>query len=69
LALWLKVALALLVMTAGLWWARGHWDWLHLGVGVRVGGIAAVVGVAASVYGLSLWLMGVPLREFLRRAA
>jgi putative peptidoglycan lipid II flippase len=69
LALCLKVVLALLVMAAGLWWARGHWDWLHLGAGVRVGGIAAVVGVAASVYGLSLWLMGVPLREFLRRAA
>ncbi len=64
----LKVALALAVMGTALWWAAGHWDWLHMARGVRVGLLAATVVAAAALYLGGLALLGVPLRQFARRA-
>jgi putative peptidoglycan lipid II flippase len=67
--LW-RVAAGVVVMTLGLVWAQLQVPWLdgqlsHL---QRALALLAVVTVAASLYLGVLWVLGVPLRQMLRRA-
>lgn len=64
----LRVAVALVVMGAALWWAQGHWDWLHMARVQRVAMMAAAVAAAAVLYLGTLVVLGVPVRQFARRA-
>ena len=65
----LQVALACLVMGAGLVWAAQAWDWTAPAIvgWRRIGLLAPVLIAAAAIYFVALGLLGVPLRQFTRR--
>ncbi|WP_281915729.1 murein biosynthesis integral membrane protein MurJ [Caldimonas thermodepolymerans] len=67
--LW-RVALATLVMGAGLWWAAHALDWTGLRATpwLRAAWLAAAVAAAAAVYFAVLLALGVRPRQFVKRA-
>jgi putative peptidoglycan lipid II flippase len=67
----LRVALATLLLTVGLWWVAGAFDWVALRAqpGLRIGLLAATLAGAAVVYFATLHLLGVPLAALVRRRA
>ncbi|MBS0555390.1 MAG: lipid II flippase MurJ, partial [Proteobacteria bacterium] len=69
-AFWLKLAIALLVMGAVLWFGSGpqqHWLEIHgLARGLR---LAAVIAAGVVAYFATLFALGFRLRDFRRRGA
>ena len=65
-----KLALALLLMAAALWGAMGSdgW-WLGAAWQYRAAGLVGIVCLGAVVYFAGLWLLGIRLKDFVRRAA
>jgi len=64
-----KVAAALLVMGAVLWWATGEdATWLKAAVWWRIGRLSILVVLGATTYFGSLWLLGFRLRHFAKRS-
>jgi putative peptidoglycan lipid II flippase len=65
-----KLALALLVMAAVLWAAKGSegW-WLIAPWQQRVAGLVGMVCLGAAAYFATLWLLGFRIADFARRAA
>jgi putative peptidoglycan lipid II flippase len=65
-----KLALALAVMAAALWGATGSdgW-WLGAVWQHRVAGLVGIVCLGAGMYFASLWLLGIRINDFVRRAA
>lgn len=67
---YLKLAVALAVMGASLWFASGDTaDWLRWSLAERLIRLTLVVVVGAGSYFAALWLTGFRLRDFTRRAA
>ena len=63
-----KVAVALLVMSAVLWWAMGEEEvWLTATVWWRIGWLSMLVALGVATYFGSLWLLGFRLRDFAKR--
>ena len=66
----LRTSLALLVMSAVLFWLAGDSKfWLSASAWHRAGRLALLVGGGAGVYFLTLRLTGMRLAQFIRRAA
>ena len=64
-----RLALAMVVMGAVLWFAAGDAaQWLSGGVLARAGRLAGVVAAGAATYFAALWAMGFRLRDFQKRA-
>ena len=64
-----KVAVALLVMSAALWWAMGaEAAWLEGAAWWRVSRLAVLVGLGMLSYFGCLWLLGFRLHHFSKRA-
>ena len=64
----LKIGAALLLMSATLWLAMGtESSWLLDRAWVRVGRLAILVVLGASVYLASLWLLGFRPRDFVKK--
>jgi putative peptidoglycan lipid II flippase len=55
------------VLAAYLWWASTVSDWLRMAAWARVGTLLAVVAGGAVLYLAVVRLLGLDLREFLRR--
>ena len=66
----LRVLLATAALTAVLAWGAGAVDWLALRANwpLRVAWLAALLAAAAAVYFAALWLGGIRLHQFVRRA-
>jgi putative peptidoglycan lipid II flippase len=65
-----KLALAMLVMGATLWFAGGDAaDWLRWSLSERLQRLTVIVILGAAVYFATLWVAGFRLRDFKRRAA
>ncbi|MEW6676466.1 MAG: murein biosynthesis integral membrane protein MurJ [Pseudomonadota bacterium] len=65
-----KLAVALALMGAGLWFAAGETDlWLGYAFPWRLGHLAALVSGGMAVYFAALWAMGFRIADFRRRAA
>ncbi len=65
-----KVAAAVAAMGALLAWLAGpDGAWLQAGALARAGHLAALVAAGAAAYFAALWLLGVRLSQFYRRAA
>ncbi|HRH30259.1 MAG TPA: lipid II flippase MurJ, partial [Aquabacterium sp.] len=64
-----RVALATVVLGAGMWWANQHFDWLGLRAQpwLRVGLLAGCLGAAGLIYFGVLMGTGLKLRQMLRR--
>lgn len=70
LTFYAKLALALLVMGASLWFGIGsERAWFDYGSGERVIRLAGVVACGAATYFATLWALGFRLRDFKQRAA
>jgi len=64
----LKIAVALLVLAATLWFGMGkEADWLVAPTWTRVTHLFALVGAGATAYFTTLWLLGFRLRDFRRQ--
>ena len=64
-----RLALAVTVMAALLWWAMGtHDEWLGATAWWRVWQLSLLVGLGVASYFGSLWLLGFRLRDFAKRA-
>jgi len=70
LAFFLKVAAAVAVMGAVAWFSQAQFDWVALRAHplVRMGALAAIIGVSAVAYFAVLFVLGFRPREFMRRA-
>jgi putative peptidoglycan lipid II flippase len=67
---YVKLALAMLVMGATLWFAGGDAaDWLRWSLTERLQRLTVIVILGAAVYFATLWVAGFRLRDFKRRAA
>ena len=66
----LRVGVATAMMGAGLAWAARAIDWVGEGAQplTRIGLLALALGLAAIVYFGALLALGLPLRQFMRRA-
>ncbi|MBL8412894.1 MAG: murein biosynthesis integral membrane protein MurJ [Propionivibrio sp.] len=65
-----KLAVALLVMGATLWFTGGNAaDWLRWSLMERLQRLTVIVILGAAVYFATLWVTGFRLRDFKRRAA
>ncbi|MDR3220978.1 MAG: murein biosynthesis integral membrane protein MurJ [Candidatus Accumulibacter sp.] len=65
-----RLALALAVMGAALWFAAGDaGEWLAGSLGARLWRLALIVCCGGGVYFATLWLVGFRLEDFRRRAA
>jgi putative peptidoglycan lipid II flippase len=65
----LRITLALAVMGGGLlWFGGGDTFWLSASTWDRAGRLALLVILGAGAYFLTLWLSGMRLRQFIRRA-
>lgn len=65
----LKIAAALAAMTAVLWFAAGpDAAWLAAPAARRIAHLAQVIAAAAATYFFVLWLLGLRLSDFSRRA-
>jgi putative peptidoglycan lipid II flippase len=63
-----RVAVALCVLGAVLWWASGDASfWLSAGLAAKVGRLGAVVAAGCVAYFGALWLVGFRLADFDRR--
>jgi len=63
-----KLLLALLAMSAALYFASGaDATWLDYSFVHKFGHLSGLVVLGVSVYFLSLWLMGIRLKDFMRR--
>ena len=63
-----KLAVALLAMSAVLWWARGEdATWLNAAAWWRIGRLSMLVALGVAIYFGSLWLLGFRLRDFAKR--
>ena len=63
-----KIGLALLVLTATLWFGMGREvDWLVAPTWTRVVHLAGLVSAGAAAYFATLWLLGFRLRDFRRQ--
>ena len=63
-----KVAVALTVMSAALWWAMGEDSaWLTAGVWWRIGRLSMLVMLGVATYFGSLWVLGFRLNHFAKR--
>lgn len=64
-----RVVLATAVLSVGMWWANGHFDWLALRAQplLRVGLLGGCLAAAAVVYFGVLLATGLNLRKMLRR--
>lgn len=66
----LKVAIALAVMGGALFWATGDTQaWLHMRAGAKVLHLSALVALGAGVYFVTLYTLGLRLKEFVKRGA
>ena len=64
-----KIALALTIMSAVLWWTMGENDtWLTAAVWWRIGRLSMLVALAVATYFGSLWLLGFRLHDFAKRS-
>jgi putative peptidoglycan lipid II flippase len=63
----LRVLAACALIGAGLWWTARHIDWLHMSGLLRAGWMAAVLAASALVYFGVLAVLGIRLRQFMRR--
>ena len=64
-----KLALALLAMSAALWWAMGEdAAWLHAAAWWRIGRLSMLVALGVAIYFGSLWLLGFRPRQFAKRS-
>jgi putative peptidoglycan lipid II flippase len=64
-----KVAVALTVMSAVLWWAMGEdAAWLTAAVWWRIGRLSMLVVLGVATYFGTLWLLGFRLRDFAKRS-
>jgi putative peptidoglycan lipid II flippase len=64
----LRLAVAVAVMAAVLWFAAGPGSWwMAAGWQARLLRLLGVVAAGATVYFASLWLLGFRLRDFQRR--
>ena len=64
-----KVAVALLVMSAVLWFAMGeNAAWLNATVWWRIGRLSMLVVAGIAAYFCSLWLLGFRLHQFAKRS-
>ena len=64
-----KLALALLAMSAALWWAMGEdAAWLHAAAWWRIGRLSMLVALGVAIYFGSLWLLGIRPRQFAKRS-
>ena len=64
-----KVAVALTVMSAVLWWAMGEdAAWLTAAVWWRIGRLSMLVVLGVATYFGTLWLLGFRLRQFAKRS-
>ena len=65
-----KVAVALLVMSAVLWFAMGeNAAWLNATVWWRIGRLSMLVVAGIAAYFCSLWLLGFRLHQFAKRSS
>jgi putative peptidoglycan lipid II flippase len=65
----LKLGLALIAMSAVLWFAAGSSaDWLAAGAGTRAVRLSGLVVLGATTYFAALWLAGFRLSNFSKRA-
>jgi putative peptidoglycan lipid II flippase len=65
-----RIVLAMLLMAASLSWLMGsEVSWLSMHVWTRALKLSGLVGAGVVIYFASLWLMGIRLRDFARRAA
>jgi len=63
-----KIGLALLVLTATLWFGMGkETEWFTAPTWTRVAHLSALVSAGAAVYFATLWLLGFRLRDFRRK--
>lgn len=70
MAFLLKLAVALALMGAGLWYGAGDADlWLGYAFNWRLGHLAGLVLGGMAVYFATLWALGFRLADFRRRAA
>ncbi len=66
----LKVAIALAAMGGALFWAMGDTQvWLHMRAGEKVLHLSALVAIGAGVYFVTLYTLGLRLKEFVKRGA
>ena len=64
-----KIALALLVLTATLWFGMGNErDWLAAPALTRVVHLSALVAGGVASYFATLWLLGFRLRDFRKKS-
>lgn len=65
-----KLIVAMLVMGCALWFSAGDAvDWLRWGLTERLLRLTAIVGLGATAYFATLWIIGFRLRDFKHRAA
>ena len=65
-----RVAVALLVMSAALWWATGEDAvWLMATVWWRIARLSMLVALGAATYFGSLWLLGFRLGDFAKKGS
>ena len=65
-----KLVLAMLVMGGALWLSSGNAaDWLQYSAWGRLWRLSSLVGLGASSYFLTLWLLGFRVRDFKRQSA
>jgi putative peptidoglycan lipid II flippase len=63
-----KLLLALLAMAVALYFAAGpEAVWLNYSFASKLPHLLGLVGLGASVYFISLWLMGIRIQDFMRR--
>jgi putative peptidoglycan lipid II flippase len=66
----LKVAIALVMMGGAVFWATGETQsWLHMRAGEKVLHLTALVALGGGVYFVTLYGLGLRLKEFVKRGA
>ncbi|SNR64750.1 putative peptidoglycan lipid II flippase [Methylobacillus rhizosphaerae] len=65
-----QVAVALLLMSVALWFAAGSSEhWLQSGLWIKLAHLCGLVALGGAVYFSVLWLMGLRIRDFIKRSA
>ncbi|MCB5186263.1 murein biosynthesis integral membrane protein MurJ [Methylobacillus gramineus] len=66
----LRLLFAVAVMAIALWWAAGDSSlWMHYHLLAKLSHLAGLVVLGAVVYFGSLWLLGLRMRDFMKRSA
>ncbi len=69
LAFFMKLLVALYLMGGALWWLKGsNADWVSMAVTAKATQLLALVALGAAVYFTALWVMGMRLRDFAKKA-